>query len=157
MITPLAETAEQFFREQVGHSLQAQTPFQLSAEDKVSLRNITTFIGVKGALEGRFVLTMDESLASATVRSLVYSDLSEEEEQRLAEDTLAEASNIILGNSIRRFPELEPYIVIEPPITLQTRGASVKYADAAIWTCRMACGAGALRLSLILTRKPDLS
>jgi two-component system, chemotaxis family, sensor kinase CheA len=157
MMTPLAETAKQFFREQVGHSLDAQTPFQLSAEDKVSLRNITTFIGVKGALEGRFVLTMDESLASATVRSLVYGSLSDEEELQLAEDTLAEASNIILGNSISRFPELEPYIVIEPPITLQTRGASVKYADAAIWTCRMACGAGALQLSLILTRKPDLS
>ncbi|WP_281886308.1 ATP-binding protein [Paenibacillus sp. YYML68] len=155
IIGPLAETALTFFREQVNQPLQATQPFQLSEGDKLSLQNVTTFIRVKGAIDGMLVLSIDKALASTAVRSLVYGSLTPEEELELAEDTLAEATNIIIGNSIRCFPELEPYIVIEPPITLQTEGASMKYCDSNIWTCSLTSDVGAIQLSFVLTTTPE--
>ncbi|MDF2662092.1 MAG: hypothetical protein K0Q94_4883, partial [Paenibacillus sp.] len=153
MIQPLIDHTKSYFSDFVHTGLEAEDGFRIVANDKLALRRVTAFMTVKGALEGMFVMTLDDPLAHTLVRSAVLDPLDADEEEALLEDCLAETANIILGNSFRMFQSLADFMLMEPPITINTEGASVKYADSEIWTCRMSSDRGALEISFVNMKK----
>ncbi len=155
-IEPLVETAEHFFRTQAEISFHApHEPLCHTGTDKLSLQKVTTFINVRGAVEGIFVLSVDDPLSRSLLRHMVIGGLPTEEEDNYVEDGLAEAANIILGNSLRKLEALEEFILMDPPITFQTAGASVKYADSDIWTCRLHSDEGSLLAGFVMLKKSN--
>lgn len=153
MIRPLIDHTKSYFNECVDTRIEAEDGFRMYATDKLALQRVTAFVTVKGALEGMFVMTMDEGLARTLVRGIVLDPLEPAEEEALLEDCLAETANTILGNSFRMFQSLADFMLMEPPITFNTEGASVKYADSEIWTCRMKSAAGELAISFVNMKK----
>ncbi|WP_241158552.1 ATP-binding protein [Cohnella candidum] len=159
VIEPLVRTTERFFREQVGVRLvpEEMILLQQSKLDKLVLNKVTTFINVKGALEGIFVITADDLLSRTLLQHMVIGGVPEEEEDAFVEDSLAEAANMILGNSLKQLQNLEEFILMDPPITIRTEGASIKYADSEIWTCRLDSDQGLLRVGFVILKKSTLS
>ncbi len=153
MIQPLIEKTKDYFARFVKITVTSETDFTRNPTDKISLKKVTSFVSLKGAIEGMFVMTIDEELSHTMVRNIAIDPLSPEEISEYTEDNLAETANIILGNSIRMFEDLQDYILMEPPITLFTAGAAIKYSDAEIWTCRMNAAEGEMLISFVMMKK----
>nr|WP_255570232.1 ATP-binding protein [Cohnella sp. CFH 77786] len=159
VIEPLVRTTETFFREQAGVRLVADEMVQLQQgkNDKLLLNKVTTFIHVKGAVEGIFVMTADDRLSRILLQRMVIGGIPEAEEDAFVEDSLAEAANTVLGNSLSQLQSLEEFILMDPPITIRTEGASIRYADSEIWTCRLDSGQGVLRVGFVILKKSSLT
>jgi two-component system chemotaxis sensor kinase CheA len=154
-LNPMIGHAKQYLEQFAGLSLRADECFQSNAADKLTLKNVTAFVGIKGAVEGFFVMSVDERLSREMVRGIVLDALalSPEEEEQLVEDTLAETANILLGNSLKIFGAFSEYIIMESPITIYTGGASVKYADSQIWTCTLEGSHGSMQISFVIMKR----
>ena len=152
VIEALTETTEAFFSGSLDVELIPQEEAALPASEKLHLSQVTSFVAVKGAVDGMFALSMDEAFSTALLGKMLIEELPEELETEYIEDSLAETANIILGNSIRKFKGFEEILIMEPPTTIYTEGASVKYADSEIWTRDLSSALGTLRLCFILNR-----
>lgn len=153
MLQPCIETTRHYFERFIGVRLEAAESFVLHPGEKLRLSKVTSFVTLKGAVEGLFVMTVDEPLSRAIVRGIVLDPIDEEEQLQLVEDSLAETSNTVLGNSFNMFKQFADFILMEPPITMDTEGASVKYADAEIWTCPLHSEHGAMRISFVIMKR----
>ncbi|HZG56996.1 ATP-binding protein [Paenibacillus sp.] len=149
LLLPIAETASAFFAEAAGLTFRANGDVRAETGGKMALMNFSTFMSVKGACNGLFVLTMDEATSSELTRRLAYGALTPEETSVYMEDTLAEAANIVLGNSLRRMEALEAYLSIDPPITVFTQGASMKAAESDMWSIELTGASGAVAIGFI--------
>ncbi|MHB1393605.1 MAG: ATP-binding protein [Clostridia bacterium] len=65
IMAPLLNTAVRFIGEQLGEAEEAQVSMRKERIDRAELKKYTAFSNVKGILEGRFVLSFDESLAES--------------------------------------------------------------------------------------------
>jgi len=159
IMEPLADTAGEFLSGQLEMQVGRDGPLtRLSGKtDKLRLKKVTTFISVKGAVEGMFVLTADDGLSRALLQRMVWGGVPPEEEEDFLEDSLAEAANIILGNSLRQFQSSESYVMMDPPFTIHTEGASIKYADSEIWTCGLVSPAGSAGVGFVLLKKSQFT
>lgn len=153
MLQPCIATTKDYFERFVGVSLESPDTFTLHPGGKLPLYNVTSFVTLKGAVEGMYVLSVDEPLSLAIVRGIVLDPVGEDEQRQLVEDSLAETSNTVLGNSFNMFQQFADFILMEPPITMDTEGASVKYADAEIWTCALQSEHGAMRMSFVIMKR----
>lgn len=153
MLQPCIATTKNYFERFVGVRLESHDTFTLHPSEKLPLHNVTSFVTLKGAVEGMFVMTVDEPLSRAIVRGTVLDPIGEEEQRQLVEDSLAETSNTVVGNSFNMFKQFADFILMEPPITMDTEGASVKYADAEIWTCALHSEHGAMRISFVIMKR----
>jgi len=151
IITSLTETTTHFFAG-IDLPLLPEEDVVLNVGEKLHLNQVTSFINVKGAMEGLFVLSIDEPLSKALLRKMMFEELSPEEEAAYVEDSLAETANIILGNSIRKFKGFEEFLIMEPPTTIYTDGASIKYTDSEVWTYDLRSEQGQLRLCFVLNK-----
>lgn len=149
IMDPLVKTARGFIAEQMGLSKKALKALKLRQVEKLVLKDVSSFINLKGILEGNFVVSMDHQLIKAIVRNFVIGNMTEEEVDGYIEDTLAECSNIILGNSIKMFPDIEDYVFVDSPRTITSQYAAFRYSEKGIWTCSIDCGFGSLSISLI--------
>ncbi|WP_438448351.1 ATP-binding protein [Gorillibacterium sp. sgz5001074] len=153
MLQPSLQVAKDYFERYVSVRLDGGDEYGSHPEEKLVLMEVTSFVSLKGAVEGMFILSMDRQLSRVLTRHMVLEPLTSEEEDRYLEDSLAEASNIILGNSFNMFGSLADYILMEPPITIRTEGASVKMAESQIWSCRMDSPQGGAKICFVLTKR----
>jgi len=149
LLLPIADTAASFFQENADLAFRPSDDVQSEPGGKMALLNFSTFMSVQGVCNGMFVLTMDEATAATLTQRLAYGELTPEETRLYMEDTLAEAANIVLGNSLKRMDELQAYVSIDPPITVFTEGASMKVAESEIWSIELAGPTGAMRIGFI--------
>jgi len=149
LLLPIAVTASAFFEENAGLDFRANGEVKAETGGKMALLNFSTFMSVQGVCNGMFVLTMDEATADTLTRRLAYGELTPEETRLYMEDTLAEAANIVLGNSLQRMEALEAYLSIDPPITVFTEGASMKVAESEMWSIELGGPSGAIAIGFI--------
>lgn len=150
IMNPLIETTTNFLVSQIGLDIQSTESFGVSKLEKLQLSDVTSFITIKGAIKGFFVVSMQEDVLKAVVRKFVLYDLTEEEEAEYMEDMLAECTNTILGNSLGSFPGLREMIVIDTPVSISSKDALVKYQESEISTCNIETNVGMLSISLVV-------
>jgi two-component system chemotaxis sensor kinase CheA len=121
----------------------------ISQTNRICLNNITALINIRGIVDAILVLSLNEQLAHRLVKSFVIEELTPEEEQGYIEDVVAEAFNIIAGNSIKQLKEIEDFITIGTPTIICYKGASIKYADSQIWSCVLGVEESEYSISLI--------
>jgi len=153
VLEPIVEKTIAYFHEHLKLEFQPLTTFELLPVDKLILRKVTTFVNVRGALEGTFLLSIDKPLSLSIVKRFLFEEISDDETILYIEDSLAESANIILGNSMRTFDSYEEYILMDPPITFFTENASVRYAQSDIWRCDMNSADGGMSVCFILSKK----
>lgn len=149
IMNPLVKTAISFIADQIGLSIRSLKALKLHQVEKLVLKDVSSFINLKGILEGNFVVSMDQQLIKEIVKRFVIGDMTEEEIGEYIEDTLAECSNIILGNSIKMFPDIEEHVFVDTPRTITSKYAAFRYSEKGIWTCAIDCGCGSLSVSFI--------
>jgi len=149
IMNPLVMTTRGFIADQTGLSKKSLKALELHQVDRLVLRDVSSFINLKGIVNGKFVVSMDHQLIRAIVRNFVMGNMTEDEIDEFIEDTLAECSNIILGNSIKKFPDIEEYVKIDSPMTISSQYAAFRYAETGIWTCAIDCSLGSVSISFI--------
>lgn len=149
IINPIIDTAKQFLIEQVDLKISQFNSLRISQTENVVLREYTSLINFKGVLSGRFVISMDGRLIRSIASSFILGEINPDEEGILMQDALAEFSNIVLGNSIKMFPELENLVILEPPITLSLNDATIRFIQSSTWTCSLECELGSMDISFI--------
>ncbi|MDP4145177.1 MAG: ATP-binding protein [Bacillota bacterium] len=131
IINSVTETVRNFIREETGVVFSESN--YIARKEELPLNNITAFINIRGILDGIMFFSFNESLAQKLTEGFVIDKICEADLLRYIEDTVAECSNIMLGNSIREFGGLEDFITIGTPTIICHKGASIKYWDWPIW------------------------
>ncbi|MBU7007962.1 [Fe-Fe] hydrogenase large subunit C-terminal domain-containing protein [Phosphitispora fastidiosa] len=155
IMKPLIETTSNYLRNHVNLEMDATEYFDVSTPERVLLYKFTAYITIKGAIEGLFVISMEEEVLRMVVRKFILEDLNRDEEAEYMEDVLAECTNTILGNSLKSFPGLQEMIVIDTPVSIFSRDALVKYQESMISTCNIETRAGKLCLNIVVPRQPE--
>lgn len=152
-LQPCIEITKKYLTQFAHLSVHAAPEFELLKQERLKLKKVTSFVGFRGAIEGIFVITVDEPLLQEMVKVIVLDPVAPEEMEVLVEDTLAETSNIILGNSIRMFEYFADFMIMDPPITIFTEGASIRYNDSDIWTCALDCEHGTMQICFVIMKR----
>ncbi|MFZ5353160.1 MAG: ATP-binding protein [Bacillota bacterium] len=157
IINPVIETTKYFLMEQTRIPVSQFKSITISQAENIILKEYTAMVNIKGVLAGRFVISMDYKLVKNIAKNFILGEVSPDEEQMYMEDVLAECSNIILGNSIKMFPELENLVVLEPPITLNIKDASIRFMEATTWVCSIECDWGSMDINFSAADIGDLN
>lgn len=152
LMQPLVDTTSQFMQEQANLKVTYEESFQIKELEKIELNKVTVIINIRGALEIVVIVSFSEPVLRKVVRNFILDEITLEEEEAYMEDVLGEVTNIIIGNSLKQFPGLEELLIIDPPISLSSEDALVKYQESQIWVCKMQTELGNLSLSLVIPR-----
>jgi two-component system, chemotaxis family, sensor kinase CheA len=152
IMTPLLSTVVRFIGEQLGEVEKAQVSMSMERMDRAELKKYTAFSEVKGILEGRFVLSFDENLAKSFAAAFSLEVLTEGNEKEYIEDSISECLNIILGNSIKKFHDLEQFVIYTSPVTISSEGTAIRYPESDVWTGTIVFQAGQMTLSFASLR-----
>ncbi len=151
IMNPLLFEAMRFMVEEMGVTEADSSIEKPQKSDQMSLSSATAMIGLKGIFRGVFLLSFDEMLTRKLVRRFSAEELSEEEVNEYLEDSIAEIANIILGRAIDAFPQGSDLLTIEPPATIRTARAVVKYTGTDIWTGSVHTNSGTFKVGFVST------
>lgn len=151
IINPLLHTIEKFFSQEIGENLLHCSPVE--KKKRLKLYKTTAFTTIKGIIRSYFILSIDEGMGNKLVHKMIIDEIEAGTEDSYVEDVLAECANIILGNSIKHFPEIQELVMMEAPVTLFSDRTAIKYLNADIWTCNMEFTIGKLSISLMTQEK----
>ena len=151
MINPLLHTVEEYFSREIGEDLLYSS--EVKKKKRLKLYKTTAFTTIKGIIRSYFILSIDEGLGNKLVHKMIIDEVETGTEDSYVEDVLAEYANIILGNSIKHFPEIQELVMLEAPVTLSSERTAIKYLNADIWTCDMVFASGKLSVSLMTQEK----
>jgi len=144
---PLISQAREYITNELGLAITGGDGDRFSRSEKLSIKDTTAMIGIKGTLRGMFMLSFDERLASCVVERFAMDELAQEEMELYSEDTVAEISNVILGQTISALPEGNDLLTIEPPVTIKTCASHVKYTKSYIYTNNIETNEGSMSIS----------
>jgi CheY-specific phosphatase CheX len=150
ILDPLAETAKEFIADRLSCKILNVNKYSSSKLEHILLKDFTSLIGIKGVFCGKFVITIDRLLAEKLLKNIIIGELNEEDICLYIEDVLAESSNIIIGNSIKKFMGLEDQIVMEPPIAIELPNAVMRFISSSAWSCSLESEYGNIVISLIV-------
>jgi len=151
MINPLLNTMWEYFKREMGEDLLQSS--EVAKKNRLQLDKTTAISNIKGIVRSRLILSVDEELGKQLVHKMILDEMEPGTEGLYAEDVLAECANIILGNSIKHFPEIQELVMFEAPLTLSSERTAIKYLNADIWTCDMLFTSGKASMSLIIQEK----
>ena len=126
------------------NSPSSPTPYQ---SENLSLNYLTTMIRIKGLLEGVFLFSFDENLAKAVVRTMMLDDC--DDESAYLTEVMAESCNIILGNSMNNFPGITELVMMDVPMSLNTRTSILENMCVEIWTSLIKTSEGNVSISFL--------
>ena len=149
LLAPLLETARSFLSEQIGLESRPADKTAIIQPNSIELNKKTVLLGIRGAIECYFVLSVDDDVLRLMVRNYLIDDLQPDEEDEYMQDILAESANTILGNSVKHFPGLEELLVIGSPVDLTSDDGLMRYKEAQIWSCQLQTSAGRFSLGLV--------
>lgn len=135
MVGTLVKTASAFINNTSEIGL--DNCFKMESSDRFRLNTISAFINITGAIHGIIIISFNENLANKLVKDFLIDDIESDQIDEYLEDVVAECSNIILGNSIRHFGEIEELISIGIPTIVCYKGASIKYSNSNMLCCNL--------------------
>ncbi len=147
IMKPLMVKAREYMTSELDLQITGGDGGRFSRSEKLAIKSTTAMIAIKGTLRGTFMLSFDEKLARCVVSRFSMDDLTEAEVEAYAEDTVAEISNVILGQTISALQEGNDLVTIEPPVTIRTSASHVKYTKSYIYTNNIETNEGSLSIS----------
>lgn len=129
IVGTVQEMARQLFDIRFGKEV------NIISADKVHLHQYTALITIRGVIDGMILMSYNEKLLKVFARELLRDDPSPEFSSDILEDLTAEATNIILGNSLKKLGEFEDLVRIGVPTVTTNQTASIRQANTKIYTC----------------------
>lgn len=115
----------------------------------VSMRDISTFIDVKGTLTGRLMVSADEELVKRLAGYYLQDLAPAGYDDTWLESAFSEFFNTTVGNSLLQLPDWQQAVDIGAPVTIWAEGATAKYRNAVIYSWKLITAVGEMQLSLI--------
>ncbi|WP_371377934.1 ATP-binding protein [Sporomusa aerivorans] len=116
---------------------------------KVNLRKFSNFLGVKGILNGKILLSYDQRVAEYLFEKLGQPDSGEETSDERMENALLRHAQKIFGQATRDIPGGLGTITAETLVSILAEDASVKYPQVETPTWVFYTSLGNVNLSLI--------
>lgn len=144
---PLLDATKDYLLKNTGLPVGDWTHAGGAPEGKLPLRKITTFVDIKGLVNGKLVVSADESV----VRRLAAVGDGEppQAEDKWLESLLAQASGEIVKEALARVPRWDDAVKAEALVTILAEDASAKYPQAAALTWTLEAGSGRINISLL--------
>jgi signal transduction histidine kinase len=121
-----------------------------SSNGKVSLRNLTTFVDVKGIMSGKMVLSADEAVVEHMATACLHDGaIKVSLEKKWMENVLAKVANEIVNNALLQVPNSDGAVKAESLVTILAEDASARYPQSQVSTWMLETELGWLNLSLI--------
>ncbi|SMD00803.1 ATP-binding protein [Sporomusa malonica] len=147
--------AKTFLKEEFGVLSQEISKMEASS-GVVNMRNISTFIDIKGTFAGRLMISADEALVKRLAECYLHEAAIEVTEEKIwLESAFSEFFNTTVGNSLQQLPDWQEVIDIGTPVTIWAEGASARYAKADIYSWVVTTDLGKVYLSLISFMRKD--
>jgi two-component system chemotaxis sensor kinase CheA len=147
-VQPVLTTTLDFLKEHLGSNLNiiSITPFH-SAD--FQLLHYSSFINIRGMFDGQFGISMDRQIAHILLNCMVYETIQEQQVHRYTKDVIAECANMILGNSMKAYPNIEEQIIIGTPNILYSSNGDVNYEGNEMKGYRVETDKGDVVISII--------
>gem|GEM_PF-285290 len=157
IMEPITETTLKLLEQKLKCSAEALKAEDLANVDSILLKDHNCFIGIRGLISGRFIFTIDRGLAERLLKNVIIGEeLSDSESEIYIEDLLAESTNIIVGNSIHKFPGMEDLVILEPPISIKVTDTSLKYMNCPAWSRNVETPFGSISVNFILVQNAGI-
>lgn len=124
-------------------------------KNEVLLRDYSASIKISGDIKAEFIVSVDESLAKELVRKFVFGELKEMEIKDYINDTIAEITNTILGNSINLISEYYEIVNIEPATTIFSTENLIRAQSLEISVCQLETEIGYLDINFLRDKSLD--
>lgn len=145
---PLLATTMDFLQEQLHNRLKILRIVPFEAE-VILLKNYTSLIYIKGMYEGLFAISMENQLIKEMLRLVMPEYEQGELPEQYAKDMLAESANMILGNSIKAFLDIEEFIMIGTPNNLFSKQGDISYTGNQVAGYEIYTDKGTLEIAII--------
>ena len=147
-VQPVLTTTLDFLKEHLGSNLNiiSITPFH-SAD--FQLLHYSSFINIRGMFDGQFGISMDKQIAHVLLNRMIYETIQEQQVHRYTKDVIAECANMILGNSMKAYPNIEEQIIIGTPNILYSSNGDVNYEGNEMKGYRVETDKGDVVISII--------
>ena len=121
---------------------------QIARVDEVALKEVVAMVKLSGQLEGTVILSFDDSLAQKIVRGYLPDGTPGKEVESLFNDTMAEVANLIVANSIMKFPREFDQVTVSVPKAVRQQNVKLRNMGDDLWTAEAATSHGNFNVSL---------
>lgn len=123
---PVLNTTLDFLQEHFQSKLEIIniTPFNAGSFE---MKNYTAFISIKGLFNGSFAISMDNKISALLLHRILIDYRDKHAEAKYTKDMIAECANMILGNSIRSYPNIQELLIIGTPNVIYSTGGAINY------------------------------
>ncbi|OPZ92249.1 MAG: putative HTH-type transcriptional repressor ExuR [Firmicutes bacterium ADurb.Bin419] len=147
---PVIRKTTDLFVNDYGLKLLDTNSFKPKKAKRIPIKDITTTLNIKGILNYKLAITVNENLGRTLVKKYIFEELTPENELNYSKAVLSECINIIMGNSIQSIDEdLESLLFVETPMTIQSQNCFVRCPDCDMWVYNMDFEEGKLTLGFI--------
>jgi two-component system chemotaxis sensor kinase CheA len=125
-VQPLLSTTLDFLKKHLGSELCIKdiTPFKAA---EIHMLHYSSFINIRGMFDGLFAICMDDKISHALLNYMVYEEIQQQLLNRYIKDVIAECANVILGSSIKAYPNIEEQIIIGTPSVIYSSSGDINY------------------------------
>ncbi len=121
---------------------------QIARVDVVDLKEVVAVIKISGSLQGTIILSFDESLARQIVHGYLPDGTPEKKVESLFYDTMAEVANVIVANSIEKFPRGYKEVTLGVPKAWHNQNAQLRNMGDDLWSAEAKTTKGNFSISL---------
>ncbi len=147
---PVIRKTADLFVNDYGLKLLDTNSFKPKKAKRIPIKDITTTLNIKGILNYKLAITVNENLGRSLVKKYIFEELTPENELIYSKAVLSECINIIMGNSIQSIDEdLESLLSVETPLTIQSQNCFMRCPDCEMWVYNMDFEEGELTLGFI--------
>ena len=121
---------------------------QIARVDEVALKDVVAVVKLAGGLPATIILSFDDSLAQEIVRGYLPDGTPDKELDSLFNDTMAEVANVIVANSIMKFPREFDQVTVSLPKALRQQNVKLRNMGDDLWTAEATTSHGNFNISL---------
>jgi two-component system chemotaxis sensor kinase CheA len=147
-VQPVLTTTLDFLKEHLDSNLVINriTPFNAT---NFQMHHYTSFINIRGIFDGLFAISMDNRMSHALMECMVYDEIQDNLINKYTKDVIAECANMILGNSIKAYPNIEELIIIATPSVIYSASGDISYEGNDINGYKVETDKGTITISII--------
>lgn len=155
VMEPVVETAKEFIVKKLKCGQIGFKTIGPNNPDCILLKDFSCALNIRGVINGIFLFTMEKKLAVKLLLNVFIGELPESEYDMYIEDLLTESANIVIGNSLKKFPEIEDMIIIEPPVSITHSDAELRNSNLPLWSYDIESEHGNFSISFLSSEGND--
>lgn len=144
---PLLDTAKDYLQKNTGLTVGEWKYCDRPSDGKLPLLKITTFVDVKGVVNGKLVLSADEAVVIRMAAARGKSSTTPAE--KWLESVLASCAHEVFGDALAKVRQWDDAVKADAVVTILAEDASAKYPQTDVLTWSQETAVGRLNLSLL--------